>query len=67
MPILKLVHKALPEGRLEALDAVATGIENLNCSSSERDFFPIGIAFHYTAFQPCGRKWGLVEVVEPRD
>ena len=39
----ELVHKALPEGRLEALDAVATGIENLNCSSSERDFFRLAL------------------------
>ena len=39
----ELVHKALPEGRLDALDAVATGIENLNCSSSERDFFRLAL------------------------
>ena len=39
----KLVHKALPEGRLEALDAVATGIDSLNCSSSERDFFRLAL------------------------
>ena len=39
----KLVHKALPEGRLEALDAVSTGIESLNYSSSERDFFRLAL------------------------
>ena len=39
----KLVQKALPEGRLEALDAIATGIANLNCSSSERDFFRLAL------------------------
>ncbi len=39
----ELVHKALPEGRLEALDAVATSIENIDCSSSERDFFRLAL------------------------
>ena len=39
----ELVHKALPEGRLEALDAIATGIEKLGCSSSERDFFRLAL------------------------
>ena len=39
----ELVHKALPEGRLEALDAVATGIENIDYSSSERDFFRLAL------------------------
>ena len=39
----ELVHKALPEGRLEALDAIATGIGNLNCSSSERNFFRLAL------------------------
>ncbi len=39
----ELVQKALPEGRLEALDAVATSIENLKCSSSERDFFRLAL------------------------
>ena len=38
-----LVHKALPEGRLEALDAIVTGIEKLGCSSSERDFFRLAL------------------------
>ena len=39
----ELVQKALPDGRLEALDAIATSIENLNCSSSERDFFRLAL------------------------
>ena len=39
----ELVHKALPDGRLEALDAVARGIENIDCSSSERDFFRLAL------------------------
>ena len=39
----ELVHEALPEGRLEALDSVATAIENLDCSSSERDFFQVAL------------------------
>ena len=38
-----LVRKALPEGRLEALDSVATAIENIHCSSSERDFFRLAL------------------------
>jgi site-specific DNA-methyltransferase (cytosine-N4-specific) len=39
----ELVQKALPEGRLEALDTVATSIENLKYSSSERDFFRLAL------------------------
>ena len=39
----ELVHKALPDGRLEALDAVATSLENIDCSSSERDFFRLAL------------------------
>ena len=39
----ELVQKALPEGRLEVLDAIATGIDNLNCSSSEQDFFRLAL------------------------
>ena len=39
----ELVHKALPEGRLEALDAIAASIEKLSCSSSERDFFRLAL------------------------
>ena len=39
----ELLHKALPEGRLEALDAVATGIENIDCSAPERDFFRLAL------------------------
>ncbi len=39
----ELVRKALPGGRLEALDSVATAIENIDCSSSERDFFRLAL------------------------
>ncbi len=39
----ELVHKALPDGRLEALDAIAASIEKLGCSSSERDFFRLAL------------------------
>ena len=39
----ELAQKALPEGRLEALDAVATRIENIDCSTSERDFFRLAL------------------------
>ena len=38
-----LVHKALPEGRLEELNAVAIDIENIDCASSERDFFRLAL------------------------
>ena len=39
----ELVHKALPDGRLEALDAVLISIDNTDCSSSERDFFRLAL------------------------
>ena len=39
----ELVCKALPGGRLEALDSIVTAIENLDCSSSERDFFRVAL------------------------
>lgn len=39
----ELVRKALPRGRLEALDIIASGIEGLGCSSSERDFFRLAL------------------------
>ena len=39
----ELVCKALPGGRLEALDSIATAIANLDCSSSERDFFRVAL------------------------
>lgn len=39
----ELVRKALPEGRLEALDAIAAGIENMECSALERDFFRLAL------------------------
>lgn len=38
-----LLHQALPEGRLEALDAIARAIQDINCSSSERDFFRLAL------------------------
>ncbi len=41
----ELVRKALPEGRLEALDSVATAIDSVECSSSERDFFRLALIF----------------------
>ena len=38
-----LVRKALPEGRLEAFDAVASRIEELDCAPPERDFFRLAL------------------------
>ena len=38
-----LVRKALPAGRLHALDAVARRIDRLDCSASERDFFRLAL------------------------
>lgn len=39
----ELVRKALPEGRLEAFDTIATRIDTLDGSSSERDFFRLAL------------------------
>ena len=39
----ELVRRALPEGRLEALDAIAAGIESIECSALERDFFRLAL------------------------
>lgn len=39
----ELVRKALPEGRLESLDAIATCIENMDCLLLERDFFLLAL------------------------
>lgn len=39
----ELVHKALPEGRLEAFDAIASWIDDLGCLSAERDFFRLAL------------------------
>ena len=39
----ELVRKALPRGRLEALDTIASSIESLGCSSSERNFFRLAL------------------------
>ena len=38
-----LVRRALPNGRLEAFDALATRIDALDCPSSERDFFRLAL------------------------
>lgn len=39
----ELVRKALPDGRLEALDAIAVRIEKMDCSVPERDFFRLAL------------------------
>ena len=39
----KLVRKALPEGRLEAFDAIASRIDELDCPPAERDFFRLAL------------------------
>ena len=39
----QLVQRALPDGRLEALDAIANAIETTDCSPSERDFFRLAL------------------------
>ena len=39
----ELVRKALPEGRLEAFDAIASCIDLIDCSPSERDFFRLAL------------------------
>ncbi len=39
----ELVRKALPDGRLEAFDAIATRIREIDCSPSERDFFRLAL------------------------
>ena len=39
----ELVRKALPDGRLEALDAVLANIANMNCSPPEQDFFRLAL------------------------
>ena len=38
-----LVRNALPEGRLEAFDAVAFRIDELDCPPAERDFFRLAL------------------------
>ncbi len=38
-----LVRQALPDGRLEALDALAAGIDALDASPAERDFFRLAL------------------------
>ena len=39
----ELLYKALPEGRLEALDAIATCIDKIHCPTSEKDFFRLAL------------------------
>ena len=39
----KLVRKALPEGRLEAFDTVASRIDELDCPPDERNFFRLAL------------------------
>jgi len=39
----ELVHRALPGGRIEKFDAIASCIKNLPCSSRERDFFRLAL------------------------
>ena len=38
-----LVRKALPEGRLEAFDTVASRIDELDCTPTERNFFRLAL------------------------
>ena len=38
-----LVQRALPNGRLEAFEALAARIRGLDCTSSERDFFRLAL------------------------
>lgn len=35
----EMVRKALPEGRLEVLETIAGGVQRMECSEAERDFF----------------------------
>lgn len=39
----ELLRKALPDGRLETLDAIAVRIEKVDCSVPERDFFRLAL------------------------
>lgn len=39
----ELVRNALPEGRLEALDALSQGIAEIDCRTQERDFFQLAL------------------------
>ena len=42
-PYPELVLRALPNGRLEALDAIAANIAEVGCSQAERDFFRLAL------------------------
>ena len=39
----EIVRKALPEGRLEALETIAEGVRRMECSEAERDFFRLAL------------------------
>ena len=39
-----VVHRALPEGRLDALAAVAAQVRELKCAQSDREFFQLALA-----------------------
>lgn len=39
----ELVKKALPEGRLQEFDGIASRIDQVDCDSSERDFFRLAL------------------------
>lgn len=39
----EIVRKALPEGRLEALEAIAQGVRKMECSEAEREFFRLAL------------------------
>ena len=54
----QIVQRALPEGRLEALDAIARAIENTDCSLSERDFFRLALIAIIPRFSHAVAKGG---------
>ena len=39
----ELVHKALPDGRLRALETIAKRIDDISCERQERDFFRLAL------------------------
>ena len=39
----EIVRKALPEGRLEALEMIAEGVRRTECSEAEREFFRLAL------------------------
>ena len=46
----ELVQNALPGGRLEAFDALAARLDELDCSSAESDFFRLAMIFLLPSF-----------------